>query len=53
MVNISLDGCFLTVVVTPNSCPRHVCLISVTKEIHVNLVEFFLIGKNVANKGSI
>ena len=36
MVNISLDGHFLAVTVTPNPCPRHVCLMSVTKEIHVN-----------------
>ena len=30
MVNISLDGRFLAVNVTPNPCPRHVCLMSVT-----------------------
>ena len=36
MVNISLDGRFLTVIVTPNPCPRHVCFMSMTKEIHVN-----------------
>ena len=34
--HISLDGRFLAVIVTPNPCPRHVCLMSVTKEIHVN-----------------
>ena len=28
MVNISLDGRFLAVNVTPNPCPRHVCLIT-------------------------
>ena len=36
MVNISLDGRFLTVIITPNPCLRHVCLMSVTNEIHVN-----------------
>ena len=36
MVNISLGGRFLTVIVTPIPCARHVCLMSVTKEIHVN-----------------
>ena len=36
VMNISLDGRFLAVNVTPNPCPRHVCLMSVTKEIHVN-----------------
>ena len=30
MVNISLDGRFLAVNVTPNPCPRHVCWMSVT-----------------------
>ena len=30
MVNISLDGRFLAVNVTPNPCPWHVCLMSVT-----------------------
>ena len=30
MVNIRLDGRFLTVNVTPNPCPRRVCLMSVT-----------------------
>ena len=29
MVNISLVGRFLAVNVTPNPCPRHVCLMSV------------------------
>ena len=36
MVNISLDGRFLAVIVTPNPCPRHVCFMYMTKEIHVN-----------------
>ena len=36
MVNISLDGRFLAVTVTPNPCPRHVCLMSLTKKIHVH-----------------
>ena len=39
MVNTSLDQCFLMVIETPNPCLRHVCLMSVTKEIHVNLVD--------------
>ena len=30
MVKISLDGRFLAVIVTPNPCPRHVCVMSVT-----------------------
>ena len=29
-LNISLDGCFLAVNVTPNPCLRHVCLMSVS-----------------------
>ena len=33
---LSLDGRFLAVIVTPNPCLRHVCFMSVTKEIHVN-----------------
>ena len=52
MVNISLDGRFLTVNVTPNPCLRHVCFMSMTKEIHVNRwVGMLLIGKNFANEG--
>ena len=30
MVNTSLDVRFLELIVTPNPCPRHVCLMSVT-----------------------
>ena len=30
MVNTSLDVHFLELIVTPNPCPRHVCLMSVT-----------------------
>ena len=52
---ISLDGCFLAVIVTPNPCPRHVCFMSVTKEIHVNdpisMDRMLLIGKNSPMKG--
>ena len=55
MVNISLDGRFLVVIVTPNPCPRHVCLMSLTKENHVNghcwRTRMLLIGKKFANKG--
>ena len=51
MANISLDGRFLAVIVTPNPCPRHVCFMSVTKEIHVNGVGMLIIGKNFANEG--
>ena len=29
--HISLDGRFLVVIVAPNPCPRHVCLMSVTE----------------------
>ena len=52
---ISLDGRFLAVIVTPNPCPRHVCFMSVTKEIHVNdpisMDRMLLIGKNSPMKG--
>ena len=58
MVNISLDWRFIPVIVTPNPCPRHGCLMSVTKEIHVNdhclrisMDRMLLIGKNFANEG--
>ena len=33
---VNLDGRFFAVIVTPDPCPRRVCLMSVTKEIHVN-----------------
>ena len=52
---ISLDGRFLVVIVTPNPCPRHVCFMSVAKEIHVNdpisMDLILLIGKNSPMKG--
>ena len=52
---ISLDGRFLAVIVTPNPCRRHVCFMSVTKEIHVNdpisMDRMLLIGKHFANEG--
>ena len=52
---ISLDGRFLAVFVTPNPCPRHVCFMSVTKEINVNdpisMDRMLLIGKNSPMNG--
>ena len=46
MVIIGLDGRFLAVIITLNHCPRHVCLMSVTKKIHVN---FFRTYSDVSN----
>ena len=46
MVNINLDGLFLVVIVTSNLCPRHVCLMSVTKEIHYIADELNSDGSN-------
>ena len=41
-VNISLDVRFLAVIVTPNPCPRHVCLMSVTmKSMLMTIAEEF------------
>ena len=42
-----------SVIVTPNPCPRHVCLMSVTKEILVNCrkTRKLLMGKNFDNEG--
>ena len=56
MVNISLDGRFLAVNVTPNPCPRHVCLMSVTMLMTIaeefRWIEcYILIGKHFANEG--
>ena len=63
IVNTSLDVRFLELIVTPNPCPRHVCLINVcdnllTKEIHVTdhcwkipMDRMLLIGKNFTNEG--
>ena len=56
MVNISLDGRFLAVNVTPNPCPRHVCLMSVTMLMTI-ADEFdgsnasYNTGKHFANEG--
>ena len=57
MVNISLDVRFLAVIVTPNPCPRHVCLMSVTiyqqKKSMLMIIadRMLLIGNNFANEG--
>ena len=49
MVNISLDGRFLAVNVTPNPCPRQVCLMSVTMLMTI-ADRMLLIGKHFANE---
>ena len=49
-MNIRLDGRFLAVNVTPNPCPRHVCLMSVTMLMTI-AKEFQWIGKHFANEG--
>ena len=56
MVNISLDWHFLAVIVTPNPCLSHICMMFVTKEIHVNcgripMDRMLLIGKTFDNEG--
>ena len=49
-LSISLDGRFLAVNVTPNPCPRHVCLMFLTMLMTIN-EEFRRIGKHFANEG--
>ena len=52
MVSISLHGRFLTVNVTPNPCPRRVCLMSVTMlKLMTPMDRMLLIGKHFANEG--
>ena len=47
--DISLDVRFLAVIVTPNPCPRHVCLMSVTMKsmLRVPMDRMLLIGKKI------
>ena len=53
MVNKSLDGRFLAVIVTPNPYWRHVCLMSVTKVLtnSIPMDQMLLIDKNFGNEG--
>ena len=50
MVNISLDGRFLAVNVTPNPCPRHVCHFN-DHCCRIPMDRMLLIGKHFANEG--
>ena len=50
---VHCDGPFLAVIVTPNPCPRHVCLMSVTKKIHVTFLVIWLrIAEELNSDGS-